>query len=88
MIYRDYIEFYNAIKDGNLTAYPTLTFFINAVTNINFGCGCQKNSRIDLAKAKYTALYTELTDPEKQYLKATIDNNIEFRSDKVLLGKI
>lgn len=88
MTYRDYIEFYNAIKGSNLSIYPTLTFFLNAVNNINIGCGCQKNGRINAAKAKYVALHTDLTEPEKQYLKTTIADQIEFYSDNILLGKI
>lgn len=88
MIYKDYIEFYNAIKGGSLTIYPTLTFFINAVNNINVGCGCQKNGRINAAKAKYAAIHTDLTEPEKQYLKTTIADQIEFYSDNNFLGKI
>jgi len=88
MIFKSYSEFFNAVKDCDLTQYPTLKFFIAAVNNIGVGCSCTKNARIDLAKARYASLPVDLTDIEKIFLKEKFGGEIEFTTDIIFHGKI
>jgi len=87
MRFNNYTEFYNSIKDTNLSTYPTLQFFVSAVNNTKGGCDCNKNKRLDLAANKYASLLTDLTDPEKEMLKAKF-GNVEFAANNTFYGKI
>ena len=82
MKYTNYTEFFNAIKDLDLAACPVLMFFKTTIFNIGIGCGCRKAQRTELAISKYNALFSELSEPEKQFLKSNLNQTeIEFFAD-------
>ena len=87
MTFNNYNEFFNVIKDFDLSQCPTLKFFIAAVNNISVGCNCQKNPRINLAVSKYITLATDLTDHEKSFLKEKLGGDIELNTDITNHGK-
>ena len=87
MTFNNYNEFFNAIKDFDLSQCPTLKFFIAAVNNIGSGCACQKNQRINLAVNKYITLTIDLTDHEKSFLREKFSGDIELNTDIINHGK-
>jgi|TARA_R110000868_G_scaffold380823_1_gene647133 hypothetical protein len=60
------MDFYADLKDADLSTYPTLLFYYNAVTN-SLGCNC--GGRPENAKNRYRTLISTINDNEKQFLK-------------------
>ena len=94
-VFSEYLEFYNFLKQTDLP--PDIQDvksricmpFMNAVGNIDKGCGCQKQKRKDRIVTEYLALGSKMTEedtlPIKLYFQVSV---LQFKHNQGLFFEV
>lgn len=82
-----YTKLQPVMADVN-NSLPNIHNTISAFLNINKGCGCQREARINHANNTYETLFSCLIDVEKTFLKTSFNNEtITFKNGDAFIGE-
>lgn len=74
-----YQGIYNLVKDDDLSQYPQLRFFVEAVRNLHRACSCDHPSIIASLEKAFKLLPEVITPEERQFLATRLNiQHIEF----------